>query len=553
MLPPGEKDLSKAGEINMKYVVQGSGSSALLKRADGGTLYCIPNVNYVDFAAYFPYLSDNAANRDPADFNKLRIDFTDQDDAGKMVACDFAVSIRGYVYPNTQQVELRFYRLFGKIRLKIAKGDGGLDPEDMKVRLTGMPATATLDLDRLYKDRSLSAQINSAGTVVPYSHLNADGDTLIVELIVPPHEGSDYPERAVHLEDTKGKKKIWCFPVDFDCVGGRCRTIDMTTIRDTTAPDGMTNCYMVKPGESVTFPVLRAYKYNELNGVFTNNLHVDPDSEYTGGFGAKVLWDDNSVIDGDPVVTGTGGHDTEVTVQTTFRSGNAVVKIYKSDDDTETPVWSYHIWVTDYAPNPFPENYNPDLTGETYKGDNSVWMTRQLGMADDDPPGVGLYYQYARKDPLRADANGRMDIVGETGDATFIETIQYPNLYTSSQHLTYTWASANKSISDPCPHGWKVGSDTDLIGWWNGSEFELMCGVKRKHYDQFFFYDKSTVRRPVRDGELYQDFNLLIHLSGQSFSWYGGKKNGYFSPLRGGNEGSAAHVVCMSDQFMNNN
>jgi hypothetical protein len=30
-------------------------------------------------------------------------------------------------------------------------------------------------------------------------------------------------------------------------------------------------------------------------------------------------------------------------------SGNAVVKIYKTGDGTQTPVWSYHIWVTDYT------------------------------------------------------------------------------------------------------------------------------------------------------------------------------------------------------------
>ena len=77
--------------------------------------------------------------------------------------------------------------------------------------------------------------------------------------------------------------------------------------------------------------------------------------------------------------------------------GNAVVAIYDMEDaDAEdaTILWSYHIWVTDVADQPF---------GVNSKGNSYTVMDRNLGAVSATPGdagAIGLLYQWGRKDPF---------------------------------------------------------------------------------------------------------------------------------------------------------
>jgi uncharacterized protein (TIGR02145 family) len=242
--------------------------------------------------------------------------------------------------------------------------------------------------------------------------------------------------------------------------------------------DGMTNCYMVEPGQTLPpFPVSRAFTYEKET--FTNTLRTG--GEYTGAFAAEVVWQDvpgliTAAVDASP------GNQAKVTVTTSNNSGNAVVKIYKAGDGTATPVWSYHIWVTDY----------PGDNTVTMKNDH-VFMDRNLGATNNDlsTAAYGLLYQWGRKDPFaggvensaghaalnRFSFDSGNKVTNQTADAAgvaagIIESIRNPTTYYTyvsgvdwlPARNNYLWnqeTTNNKTIYDPCPAGWRVPAFKD--------------------------------------------------------------------------------------------
>ncbi|MDR0745073.1 MAG: fibrobacter succinogenes major paralogous domain-containing protein, partial [Mediterranea sp.] len=252
-------------------------------------------------------------------------------------------------------------------------------------------------------------------------------------------------------------------------------TFTLESSGDTQAsPDDMTNCYMVIPGETLEFPVSRAYKHED--GSFTTTLRAT-DENYTGEFKAKVVWDDAGVINGTPTVTGSG-NTAVVSVQTKSTAGNAVVKIYKKDDSSETPVWSYHIWVTGYT------------GSETWPNNGFTFMDRNLGATEAalSLAGRGLFYQWGRKDPFPGGKSGTagyaaldkffgmptagspstVNVSSDDNAAAIVESIQKPTTFFINKNTTYyNWLPApdnmlwntsenKKTIYDPCPAGWRV-------------------------------------------------------------------------------------------------
>jgi hypothetical protein len=243
--------------------------------------------------------------------------------------------------------------------------------------------------------------------------------------------------------------------------------------------DGLSNAYIVAPGDSVTFTVSRAYEYDDEHDVFTTTLRTDPNGlAYTDGFETKVVWADfntDTYLE-IPPVTGSGKNAVVTVKAKTGASGNAVVKIYKKYDSSETPVWSYHIWVTDY---------DPENTLLQYKNPNNdvVFMNRNLGAKEAgyiyNTNNAGLYYQWGRKDPFPTE--------GDPGDGLFTaeETdgtkgtvewaIQHPGTFLtgfgdwlSSPDPNLWGHGGDKSIYDPCPSGWRVpvhGGTEDTSPW----------------------------------------------------------------------------------------
>jgi hypothetical protein len=279
-------------------------------------------------------------------------------------------------------------------------------------------------------------------------------------------------------------------------------------------PD-LANCYMVKPGESTRFMVLRAY---DADGQSTNTLRTG--GEYTEDFEAAVLWDDNNVINGTPGVSGTG-RTAVVSVKTNYNSGNAVVKIYKKDDATATPVWSYHIWVT------------------TYPGDNTVtmknghvFMDRNLGATTNDlaPTAYGLLYQWGRKDPFAGGVENSAGYAalnrfnfGYTNKVTntsysaanrakgIVESIQNPTKFYAA--IDYHWlpgyqtglwcpSDNTKSIYDPCPLGWRVTNNA----------YNYDSGSPWREYTPTYY--QTELQSP--DGHRWQDTGFrFAHKTGE--------------------------------------
>jgi hypothetical protein len=243
----------------------------------------------------------------------------------------------------------------------------------------------------------------------------------------------------------------------------------------TTAPDGMTNCYMVAPGGTVTFRVSRAYTFEDDE--FTNTLRVDNVDIYPHEFTPVVLWEDADVIIDEKLAVSGKGKNAKLTVETNSSPGNAVVAIKVGN----TIVWSYHIWVTEYA---------PDGTNTFTANSGYVFMNRNLGAThynlEDGVKTFGLLYQWGRKDPFPGSISGAagwstggidsgFEGLGSGGttltgnnDTGIKTSIKNPQCFYIYNPANYNWlpdidnnlwnqATTNqKTIYDPCPSGWRV-------------------------------------------------------------------------------------------------
>jgi hypothetical protein len=266
------------------------------------------------------------------------------------------------------------------------------------------------------------------------------------------------------------------------------RAKPQTIVPNTTKiPDGMANCYIVVPGGEITFGVGRAYIYDEQPFFLTDALRVDPGYPYTQGFGAAVVWADADVINS--LNVSGNGKGASVTVKTKGNSGNAVIKIYKAADPNKTPVWSYHIWVTDLNP----------YTTNKYTNSSGTIMDMNLGATDvtaETGDKTGLFYQWGRKDPFPSTGSLGTTLAGggsiragslSTGPLKYL--IENPDVYLTDPGLFIThvndwkllWGTNDeKSIYDPCPSGWRLTyggvfymtqSEDDLDPWY------IKCGL----------------------------------------------------------------------------
>ena len=119
-------------------------------------------------------------------------------------------------------------------------------------------------------------------------------------------------------------------------------------------------------------------------------------------------------------------------------------------DNSENILWSWHIWLT---------NYDPSVDFITFSN-GVVLQDRHLGASSDE--GIGLYYQWGRKDPFAPNKYIRNYPNDITGSVAY--SILHPDSFNSNSDLTYwdwnmdhtaRW-STNKTLHDPCPPGWKV-------------------------------------------------------------------------------------------------
>lgn len=267
------------------------------------------------------------------------------------------------------------------------------------------------------------------------------------------------------------------------------------------------NCYMVLPGQSLTFPVAQS-----VNG------GVNLLKPWT----ASVYWESSSSF---LSVKSTDQKNGTITVSTNG-TGNGLVVLKQNGKIC----WSWHIWGTNYNPtltNGFAssESVIPVPGGEVHRYDNKffattnkVIMDRNLGAQSSRATSpfinsYGMLYQWGRKDPFLPKG---MKVVGVNtsvnGGPVMLQTsINNPTVFYYSGFVYYNWAvypgqywdDDTKTIFDPCPPGWRVPDD-DV---WEG------------------FSESNIIEDPSGQGILYKKTQSYFPFAGQRGYQYGNFKN----------------------------
>ena len=292
------------------------------------------------------------------------------------------------------------------------------------------------------------------------------------------------------------------------------------------------NCFMVAPGGYFNF---NPYKYYVNGEVAENSLLQGwcKDSKIqsvkvlwqtleNGDIGDPVLGTVNSSDDHTNIVDLSDGNDFEAAriycrVAPNTTGGSGVIAAYASTDGTGDALWSWHIWVTDYSPNPSgnetvltPANKRKlKFTYNVPSGGQFPMMDRNLGAIAgyvneipatplDKSKTNGFLYQWGRKDPFPssysnedidniADISGNNPVKGMLNRYAADGITYFPNINGSVKTTTLRnayaqpniryctgtgdWCSDgnkrslwgnNKTVNDPCPAGWKIISPNNI-------------------------------------------------------------------------------------------
>ena len=230
--------------------------------------------------------------------------------------------------------------------------------------------------------------------------------------------------------------------------------------------NGRANCYVAYESGF--------YRFNAVRG--NSNTPIEGISE------ADIVWETynngeevaaRSVVSGIAYDEETGSVCFEI--PSPIRHGNALLAV---KDDDNNILWSWHIWIPKTTIEEGSYGYSSSVT----------MMDRNLGAlvtADTevaDPQSSGMYYQWGRKDPLRAVGSFTEAVAATTAPAgiwtseakqgTLLEARQHPTvmylneIWTSDMYADL-WAEA-KTENDPCPPGWKIPINKGIFeGYWS--------------------------------------------------------------------------------------
>jgi hypothetical protein len=420
-----------------------------------------------------------------------------------------------------------------------------IDAPNLTVR--GLPTKAKYNLH--LSTMEISTDKTDAGTATDVSLtpvVTSNKDSVRWEALILPHTLSHAATAGRFFTFTLGGKPYEYELKNETFVKGTKYRYDFTLSEPgpkitpqtpTSSFDGMTNCYMVAPGDSVTFRVSRAYTF--VDGKFTNKLHVDG-SSYSGvndKFNAETVWADCADLLSSVTVDDGAGYKARVTVRAnnTNYVGNAVVKIFKRGDSAKTPVWSYHIWVSTYKPDDKDASDNAvyENTGNTNNnGKSFIFMDRNLGATfagrneSASSIGTGLFYQWGRKDPF-PDTDNKLPYGSFSKQSTSSTrgtipyTIKNPGVFLYARlSNSYDWidmslndslwysADAMKTIYDPCPSGWRVpkyAGDTSILSPWYGIKKNKTSFAYGYDFDVNAIYPATGIRngaKPDSNGNL---------------------------------------------------
>ncbi|WP_455637522.1 DUF4906 domain-containing protein [Parabacteroides sp.] len=302
------------------------------------------------------------------------------------------------------------------------------------------------------------------------------------------------------------------------------------------------NCFMVAPGGAFCF---NPYKFYQ-NGTTINNTTLQG-SDWCNVSGqtinnpivsVKVLWQTKENGDvGDPVlgtVTSSTDHTNIVNtascgdlekariycrVAPNTTGGSGVIAAYDANNNI---LWSWHIWVTDYAPDAKADGSvddpNKRIQKYTYGNNSNTYpmMDRNLGALagyTDTPDGDlakskanGFHYQCGRKDPFPSTYSslsitgnslvvntdkptpGMLNYYQPDGVSYFVRNsstdevvlrvvFQNPTTIYSKNEAWYKdlqsnlWDGQSKTVHDPCPAGWRVASKSNYRSLFNSASY----------------------------------------------------------------------------------
>lgn len=423
----------------------------------------------LDFYAYYPYVE----NVDP-----------------KAIAYDASLSMYDLMMAKTadvsstvETVTLTFYHQLGLLDAEIVDGAGSA------LTAEGFCTSASFNLGEYGSDdvMTLGDEVKQLPmTMVGAKHFRA---------YVPAQEVSDAAKLVIKSGDESQDYSL----KNENVYAGLAYRYNITSTMVSMAD--LPNCYMVKPGESVTFPVLKAFKvWRDIAYINNGNLRND------GELGVTLIWQDHMSLISSVSLNANDEQreQSTVTVQTGELEGNALVSVTMGGDK----VWSYHIWVTNFDP----EAHIVGVDNNDDGVDDYEFMDRNLGALSSDvnnPLSIGMYYQGCNNEPYAGftdkfptDGTSITSIplydidnnpVTYTVDGIWNDNqgqstrriLTAPGLFVTSTGEPYSWlttdqnaellygpnywtveATGEKGVFDPSPAGWMVPDYRNGLSPW---------------------------------------------------------------------------------------
>ena len=381
-------------------------------------------------------------------------------------------------YNSGSSASMAFKNVYGLLKLNLT---GAIDVKVYNIRVTsnageflsgratinhnGGTPTVTFDASM----GSPSVMLNCVTTATPNGVSLSATDTPFYIALPPTVSTTDYGYK-VEVFTNKGTMTKTMSRTDARHKIERSKILSMQSIPFSADP---ANCYVVAPG-TTGFTFIANVKGNSTETIATQSV--------------GVLWE-TGTASGGVVSSASYSTETKLATITTVGEGSAVIAAY---DASNSIIWSWHIWVTNFIPN-LPANQRVySLTGVTMMDRNLGALSNAESSENTDVRDFGHLYQWGRKDPFigaKTSTSTGDDFAATTGSwgNTAVTTavgggsdalaysIAHPMYFIySDQDLLFDWYgtashnnnlwNASKTCYDPCPSGWRVPDGGFEIG-----------------------------------------------------------------------------------------
>lgn len=285
-------------------------------------------------------------------------------------------------------------------------------------------------------------------------HVFPSGWTYSSGGVTNPGERKVYFDIANYLDDPSVLQRTVTLTIS--STNGTFDSHDFTLDCVTGIKVELANSYIVSPGGTgILIPVSRANADGKRR--ITSNTYFIADLVWTDQTARKAP--ESNIRGLSASGTGDKGY---VFVLPGSTEGNAVVSAKVGDNI----IWSWHIWVTAYDP-------EQPSGQKSYNGFTT--MDRNLGALENglSERSYGLFYQWGRKDPFpgvrQSGVNEPLSVYSLYGPALMVPADQNDPEYAIRHPFNYitgwtgsdgsnSWSSASgeKTLYDPCPEGWRV-------------------------------------------------------------------------------------------------